>query len=162
MAGRELFGEEEMKEVMDVMKRKILFRYGFDKEREGIFKVSQFENEFKKFIGSKYALGVSSGSASLKVALESLNLPKGKEIITQCFTFVATIEAIKEAGFKPVLCEIDETLNMNPADLEKKINENTVAVIPVHMMGSAVRINEIIEIGKSKELKILCSCSLSR
>jgi len=45
MAGRELFGEEEMKEVMDVMKRKILFRYGFDKEREGIFKVSQFENE---------------------------------------------------------------------------------------------------------------------
>jgi len=155
MPGREFFGEEEMREVIDVMKRKVLFRYGFDKEREGIFKVSEFENEFKKFIGSKYALGVSSGSAALKVALESLNLPKGKEIITQCFTFVATIEAIKEAGFKPVLCEIDETLNMDPSDLEKKINENTVAIIPVHMMGSAARIEEILKIAKEKNLKVI-------
>lgn len=155
MAGREVFDQEEINEVVEVLKRKILFRYGFEKERQGIFKVSEFENEFKKYIGSKYALGVSSGSAALKVAIESLNLPKGKEIITQCFTFVATVEAIEEAGFKPVLCEIDKTLNIDINDLERKITKDTVAILPVHMMGSSARIEEIIKIAKEKNLKVV-------
>jgi len=155
MAGREVFGEEELNEVVEVLKRGVLFRYGFEKEREGVFKVSEFEKNFAEYIGSKFALAVSSGSAALKVALESLNLPKGKEIITSCFTFVATIEAIEEAGFKPVLCEIDETLNIDPNDLERKISENTVAIIPVHMMGSASKIDRIMEIAKEKNLKLI-------
>ncbi|HRR95839.1 MAG TPA: DegT/DnrJ/EryC1/StrS family aminotransferase [Candidatus Ratteibacteria bacterium] len=155
MPGRELFGDEELKEVIDVMKRKVIFRYGFEKEREGIFKVVEFENEFSKFIGSKYSLGVSSGSSSLKVALESLNLPKGKEIITQCFTFSATIEAIRESGFIPVLCEIDKTLNMDVDDLKRKINNRTVAIMPVHMMGVPSRIEEICEIAKDRNLKVV-------
>ena len=155
MAGREVFGKEEMKEVMDVLERKVLFRYGFDKERKGIFKVKEFEERFSKYIGCKYALGVSSGSASLKVALESLNLPKGKEIITTCFTFVATIEAIKESGFKPVLCEIDESLNIDPEDIEKKITKDTVCIIPVHMMGAPSRIDRIMEIAKANNLKVV-------
>jgi 8-amino-3,8-dideoxy-alpha-D-manno-octulosonate transaminase len=148
MAGREVFDEEEIREVVDVLKRKVLFRYGFDKEREGI-------DKFKEFIGSKYALGVSSGSAALKVAIESLNLPKGKEIITQCFTFVATIEAIEESGFKPVLCEIDDSLNMDISDLEKKITKDTCAIIPVNMMGCSGKIDKIIEIAKSKNLPVI-------
>lgn len=155
MAGREVIGEEEIKEVVDVLKRKILFRYGFDKEREFIFKVNEFEKAFAEFIGSKYALGVSSGSAALKVALESLNLPKGKEIITQCFTFVATVESIEESGFKPVLCEIDKTLNMDINDLEKKITKDTVAIMPVNMMGCSGYIDKIVEIAKSKNLKVI-------
>jgi len=155
MAGRELFGKEELEAVIDVMKRKVLFRYGYEKERGGIFKTEEFEKKFAEFVGSKYALGVSSGSSSLKVALESLNLPKGKEIITQCFTFVATIEAIREAGFKPVLCEIDKTLNMDPEDLERKITKNTVAIMPVHMMGSSARIEEICKLAKEKKLKVV-------
>jgi 8-amino-3,8-dideoxy-alpha-D-manno-octulosonate transaminase len=155
MAGREVFDEEEIREVVDVLKRKVLFRYGFDKEREGIYKVKEFEDKFKEFIGSKYALGVSSGTAALKVAIESLNLPKGKEIITQCFTFVATIEAIEESGFKPVLCEIDDSLNMDISDLEKKITKNTCAIIPVNMMGCSGKIDKIIEIAKSKNLPVI-------
>jgi len=155
MAGRELFDEEEIREVIDVLKRKVLFRYGFDKEREGIYKVKEFEDKFKEFIGSKYALGVSSGSAALKVAIESLNLTKGKEIITQCFTFVATIEAIEESGFKPVLCEIDDSLNMDISDLEKKITKDTCAIIPVNMMGCSGKIDKIIEIAKSKNLPVI-------
>jgi 8-amino-3,8-dideoxy-alpha-D-manno-octulosonate transaminase len=155
MAGREVFDEEEIREVVDVLKRKVLFRYGFDKEREGIYKVKEFEDKFKEFIGSKYALGVSSGSAALKVAIESLNLPKGEEIITQCFTFVATIEAIEESGFKPVLCEIDDSLNMDISDLEKKITKDTCAIIPVNMMGCSGKIDKIIEIAKSKNLPVI-------
>jgi len=155
MPGRELFGDEELKEVIDVMKRKVIFRYGFEKEREGIFKVVEFEREFSKFIGSQYSLGVSSGSSSLKVALESLNLPKGKEIITQCFTFSATIEAIRESGFIPVLCEIDKTLNMDVDDLKRKINNRTVAIMPVNMMGAPSKIEEICEIAKDRNLKVV-------
>ncbi|MCM8804207.1 MAG: DegT/DnrJ/EryC1/StrS family aminotransferase [Candidatus Omnitrophica bacterium] len=155
MAGREVFGDEEIKEVVDVLKRKVLFRYGFDKEREGIYKVKEFEDEFKKYIGSRYALGVSSGSSALKIAIESLNLPKGKEIITQSFTFVATVEAIKESGFKPVLCEIDKSLNIDIQDIERKITKNTVAIIPVNMMGCSGKIDEVIKLAKSRNLKVI-------
>ncbi|MGC8977322.1 MAG: DegT/DnrJ/EryC1/StrS family aminotransferase [Candidatus Ratteibacteria bacterium] len=155
MAGRELFGEEEIKEVVDVLRRKVLFRYGFDKEREGIYKVKEFEDEFKKYIGSKYALGLSSGTAALKVAIESLNLPKGKEIITQCFTFVATVEAIEESGFKVVLCEIDKSLNIDIEDLERKITKDTCCIIPVNMMGCSGKIDQVIQLAKSKNLKVI-------
>jgi 8-amino-3,8-dideoxy-alpha-D-manno-octulosonate transaminase len=84
-----------------------------------------------------------------------LNLTKGKEIITQCFTFVATIEAIEESGFKPVLCEIDDSLNMDISDLEKKITKDTCAIIPVNMMGCSGKIDKIIEIAKSKNLPVI-------
>ncbi|MCM8762160.1 MAG: DegT/DnrJ/EryC1/StrS family aminotransferase [Candidatus Omnitrophica bacterium] len=155
MAGREVFGNEEIEEVISVLKKGVLFRYGFDKEREGIFKVKQFEEEFASYVGSRYALGVSSGSAALKVALESLNLSEGKEVIAPCFTFVATIEAIEEAGLKPVLCEIDKSLNISPEDIKKKITKDTVAIMPVHMMGSSAKMDEIIQIAKEKGLFVI-------
>ncbi|MDD3725738.1 MAG: aminotransferase class I/II-fold pyridoxal phosphate-dependent enzyme, partial [Candidatus Ratteibacteria bacterium] len=155
MAGREVFGKEEMEEVQEVLKRKVLFRYGFDKEREGIFKVRQFEEEFARYMGSGYALGVGSGSAALKVALEALNLPKGKEVLAPCFTFVATIEVIEEAGLKPVLCEIDDSLNISPEDIKKKITKDTVAIMPVHMMGSAAKMDRIIEIAKENNIFVI-------
>jgi len=140
---------------MEVLKRKVLLRYGFEKEREGVFKVAEFEKKFAEYLGAKYALGVSSGTASLKVAIESLNLPKGKEILTTCFTFVATIESIEESGFKPVLCEIDESLNISPSDIEKKITKDTVAILPVHMMGVSAKIDKIMEIAKENNLKVI-------
>ncbi|MCM8820941.1 MAG: DegT/DnrJ/EryC1/StrS family aminotransferase [Candidatus Omnitrophica bacterium] len=155
MAGREVFGKEEIEEVISVLKRGVLFRYGFDKEREGIFKVKQFEEEFASYVGSRYALGVSSGSAALKVALESLNLPKGKEVIAPCFTFVATIEAIEEAGLKPVLCEIDHSLNISPEDIKKKITKDTVAIMPVHMMGCSAKMDEILQIAKERGIFVI-------
>ncbi|HOL21560.1 MAG TPA: DegT/DnrJ/EryC1/StrS family aminotransferase [bacterium] len=155
MAGREVFGKEELEEVQDVLKKGVLFRYGFDKEREGVFKVKQFEEEFARYINSKYALGVSSGSAALKVALEALNLPEGKEVLAPSFTFVATIESIEEAGLKPVLCEIDQSFNISPEDIKKKITKNTVAIMPVHMMGSAAEMDKITQIAKENNLYII-------
>ena len=155
MPGKELYGEEEIQQVMEVLENKVLFRYGFEKERKGVFKVAQLEKEFCRYVDCKYALGVSSGTAAVKVALESLNLPKGKEVIAPCFTFVATIEAIEEAGLRPVLCEMDESFNMDPSDFEKKISSNTVAVVPVHMMGAAAKIDSILEIAGAKNLKVV-------
>jgi 8-amino-3,8-dideoxy-alpha-D-manno-octulosonate transaminase len=89
------------------------------------------------------------------VALAALGVGHGDEVVTQGFTFIATFEAIIEAGAVPVPAEIDDTLNMDPADFEKKITDRTKAVIPVHMLGSPARIQEIIEIARKRNIKVV-------
>ncbi|NNG07129.1 MAG: aminotransferase class I/II-fold pyridoxal phosphate-dependent enzyme, partial [Desulfobacteraceae bacterium] len=121
MPGFEIIGEEEEKEILDVLKRKVLFRYEFHDQREGIYKVEQFEKEFAQFCGVKHALAVSSGTAALRVALAALGVAPGDEVITQGFTFVATWETILDAGAIPVFAEIDDTLCLDPEDLSNKI-----------------------------------------
>src|SRR5512136_1752625 len=125
MAGAELFGKEELKEVMDVMETGILMKYGFDKERKGVFKVQQFEQEYAKYLGAGYALGVTSGSAALKVALAALDIGPGDEVIVPPFTFIATYEAVLEAGAIPIVGDIDESLNLDPDSIEKRLSPHT-------------------------------------
>jgi len=155
MAGAELIGQEEIKEVMDVLETGVLMRYGFDKERKGVFKVRQLEEEFAKYCGVKYALGVTSGSAALKVALTAMDVGPGDEVLVPAFTFLATYEAVLEVGAVPVMCDIDDTLNFDPNEIEKKMTKYTKAVIPVHMCGSAARIDKIIKIARQNKLLVL-------
>jgi 8-amino-3,8-dideoxy-alpha-D-manno-octulosonate transaminase len=143
MPGYEVIAEEEKREVMEVLSRKVLFRYGFDDQREGVFKVKTFEQEFAGYCGVKHALAVSSGTAALRVALAALGISPGDEVITQGFTFVATWETILDAGAVPVFAEIDDTLCLDPDDLPKRITPRTKAILPVHMCGSMARIEEI-------------------
>ena len=155
MAGYELIGKEELKEINKVFKEGgILFRHGFEKLRKS-FKVLEFEKKFAKYMNSKYALAVTSGTAALRVALAGLNLKDGDEVITQSFTFVATVEAIVEARLQPVCCDVDQTLNMSPQKLNKLINKKTKAVIVVHMLGVSPHMNEIIKICKKKNIAII-------
>jgi 8-amino-3,8-dideoxy-alpha-D-manno-octulosonate transaminase len=155
MAGAELIGKEEIKEVMDVLETGILMRYGFDKERKGIFKVREFEEAFAKYCGSGYALGVTSGSSALKVALTALDVGPGDEVLVPAFTFLATYEAVMEVGAIPVMVDIDETLNLDPLEIEKKKTQYTKAVIPVHMCGSAANIDKIMEVARKNNLLVL-------
>lgn len=155
MPGFEVFGEEEKKEIMDVLETGVLFRYEFGEQRRGIFKVRTFEEKFAAYCGAKYAQAVTSGTSALKVALAALGVGPGDEVITQGFTFVATWEAIFDAGAVPVFAEVDETLNMDPADLERKITGRTRAIIPVHMMGSAARIGEIVAIADRHGIPVI-------
>jgi 8-amino-3,8-dideoxy-alpha-D-manno-octulosonate transaminase len=133
----------------------ILFRYEFDVERKGIYKVKEFEDKFAQYTGAAYAHAVTSGTTALMTSLAAMGIRAGDEVITQGFTFVATFEAIIESGAVPVPAEIDETLNLDPADFERKITEKTKAVIPVHMLGSPARIQEIIEIARRHNLKVI-------
>jgi 8-amino-3,8-dideoxy-alpha-D-manno-octulosonate transaminase len=155
MAGAELIGQEEIKEVMDVLKTGVLMRYGFDKERQGIFKVRQLEEEFSRYCGSAYALGVTSGSAALKVSLEALDVGPGDEVIVPAFTFLATYEAVMEVGAIPVMADIDGSLNLDPDEIDRKKSPYTKAVIPVHMCGAPARIDQIVARAKKHGLLVL-------
>ncbi|MBW2135922.1 MAG: DegT/DnrJ/EryC1/StrS family aminotransferase [Deltaproteobacteria bacterium] len=155
MPGFEVLGDEEKKEIMDVLSRGVLFRYEFDKERQGVYKVETFEREFAKYCGVNHALAVSSGTAALRVALAALGIGPGDEVITQGFTFVATWEAVLDSGAIPAFAEIDDTLCMDPEDLESRITPRTRAIIPVHMCGAQARVGEITEIAKRHNLHVI-------
>src|SRR5512137_2510343 len=155
MAGAELIGKEEIKEVMDVLETGVLMRYGFDKERKGVFKVREFEAAFAHYCQAKYALGVTSGSSALKVALAAMDVGPGDEVICPAFTFLATYEAVLEVGGIPVMADIDDTLNLDPDDIENKLTPRTKAVIPVHMCGSPARIDKIMKVAKKHKLLVL-------
>lgn len=156
MPGFELIGIEEQTEINEVFASGgILFRHGFDALRSGCYKVREFEAAFAEAMGVPHALAVTSGTAALRVALAALGLRPGDEVVTQAFTFVATVEAIIEARAVPVCTEIDATLNMDPADLERRITPRTKAVIAVHMLGTPARLLEIREICKKRGLVLI-------
>jgi 8-amino-3,8-dideoxy-alpha-D-manno-octulosonate transaminase len=155
MPGFEVFGAEEKNEIMQVLDTGVLFRYEFPEQRQNVYKVRTFEEQFARFCGARFGQAVTSGTAALKVALAALGVGPGDEVITQCFTFVATWEAIFDVGAVPVFTEIDETLNMDPPDLEKKITKKTKVILPVHMMGAAARIDAIKAIGDRNNIPVL-------
>lgn len=155
MPGFEVFGDKEKQEIMDVLETGVLFRYEFGEQRKGIYKVRSFEEKFAQYTGAGYAQAVTSGTVALKVALAVLGIGPGDEVITQGFTFVATWEAIFDIGATPVFTEIDITLNMDPADLERKITDKTKAIIPVHMLGAGARIDEIMAVADKHNIPVI-------
>ena len=156
MPGFEIIGKDELDEIKHLFEESsILFRHGFEQIRNNIYKVRDFEESFAKKMKVSYALGVTSGTAALRVALASIDIKKGDEVITQSFTFVATVEAIIESRAIPVITEIDETLNMDPLDLEKKITDKTRAIIAVHMLGVPSQLKEIKKIAEKYGIPLI-------
>jgi 8-amino-3,8-dideoxy-alpha-D-manno-octulosonate transaminase len=156
MPGFELIGEEERAAVNKLFDDGgILFAHGFDNMRNERYHVREFERQFADYLGVKYAQAVSSGTAALKIALIALGVKPGDEVITQAFTFIATAESIIDVGAKPVFVNINETLNMDPAELESAITDKTAAIIPVHMLGVAAEQDEIHIIAKKYNLPVL-------
>ena len=157
MPGNELIDNKELDEIKKIFKQSdgVLFAHGFDKRRKNIFRVRNFEKALKKYFKTEYALCVTSGTAAIKIALKACGVKSGDEVITQAFNFIATVEAIVDIGAKPILTNIDETLNMCPKDLKKKITKKTKAVIPVHMQGFSARIEEIEKICKKNKIRLV-------
>ncbi len=155
MPGFEIFGNEERKEVEDVLDTGTLFRYGFDQARKGHWKAKTFEAELAKRIGADYCYLCSSGTSALSIALASCGVGAGDEVIVPPFTFIATIEAVLNAGCVPVFAEIDETLCLDPEAVKAVITPRTKAVLPVHMCGAMARINEIKDICDKKGLVLI-------
>ena len=155
MPGYELINSLEKKALTDIFKQgSIFFAHGFDQKRKK-YHVREFENLCEKYFNVKYCLMVSSGTAAIKIGLKSLGVKNGDEVITQSFNFIATIEAILDTGAIPRITSIDESLNMCPIDLKKKINKKTKVIIPVHMLGFSADLKKIKSIAKKKRIKIL-------
>ncbi len=155
MPGFEIFGDEERKEVADVLESGVLFRYGFEATRNGHFKALEFEKKLAQITNSKYSHLCSSGTAALSTSLAACGIGAGDEVIIPPFTFVATFEAVLNAGAIPVFGEIDETLCLNPDKLKDVITSRTKAVVPVHMCGSMARIDEIKDVCDKKGLILI-------
>ncbi len=155
MPGFELIDNAEFKAVNSIFKNGgVLFAHGFEKIRKN-FHVREFEKKVSIYFKSKHALAVTSGTAAIKIALKALNVKPGDEVITQAFNFIATIEAIIDVGAKPVLVNVDKTLNMSVEDLKKKITKKTKVVLPVHMLGYPCDMKKIKKICKKNKIKIL-------
>lgn len=155
MPGFELFGEEERKEVNEVLQTGILMRYGFDGPRKGIWKSKELEDAICKTFGCGFAQLVSSGTAALTTALAALGIGSGDEVIMPAFTFVASFEAVLSVGAVPVLVDIDETLTLNPEAVINAITPKTKCVMPVHMCGSMADLDALIKICKEHNLLLL-------
>jgi len=155
MPGFEIFGDEERKQVNDVLETGVLFRYGFDAARKGHWKAKTFETELARRLGVNYAHLCASGTAALSTAMAACGVGAGDEVIVPPFTFVATIESVLMAGAVPVFAEIDETLCPSPEGLEAALSPATKAVVPVHMCGAMARIDEIKAICDKKGLILL-------
>ena len=143
MPGFEMFGDEERKNVNDVLESGILMRYGFDGMRNNHWKAKEFETEFANKMGVDYCQLVSSGTAALTVALASAGIGTGDEVIMPSFTFVASFESILASGAVPVLVDIDSTLTLDPVSVEKAITSKTKCIMPVHMCGSMANLDAL-------------------
>lgn len=157
MPGYELMGKEEREAISQLFDANggVLFAHGFGGIRKNVFKVREFEASLASHFGVKHVQVVSSGTAALYVALKALGIKQGDEVVTSSFTFVATAEAILMAGARPVFTEVDESLNMDPADFEQRITNRTRVVIPVHMAGAPANMDAIMDVAKKRGIKVL-------
>ena len=143
MPGTEFFGQEEKKEVNDVLNTGCLFRFNHDELRQGMWKAKEMEAEVRKFTGAKYAHAVSSGSTAVSAALAAAGVGHGDEVIVPPFTYIATIEAVLFAGGLPVFAEVDETLCLSAEGIREVITPQTKAILLVHMCGAAADMDAI-------------------
>lgn len=155
MPGFEFWGDEERKEVNEVLETGILMRYGFDGPRKGIWKAKELENKIREVFDCRYAQLTSSGTTALTTALAALGVGAGDEVIMPSFTFVASFEAILSVGAVPVLVDINRSLTLDPAAVEKAITPKTKCIMPVHMCGSMADMDALIQICKTHKILLL-------
>ncbi len=118
--------------------------------------VREFEEKIAPYCGCKYAVGVSSGTDALLVALMALDIKPGDEVITTPFTFFATAGSVARLGAKPVFVDVEEdSFNINPSGIEEKITEKTRAIIPVHLFGQAANMEKILAVASRYNISVV-------
>jgi len=155
MAGTELFGDEERKEVADVMETGIFIRYNQDEARNGHWKAKTFEKEFSAYHNIKYTHMCASGTAADAISLAACGVGAGDEVIVSPFSFIAPVEAVLAAGAIPVFADIDETLCLSPEGIQAAITPRTKAVLLVHVFGAMARTQEIADLCKAKGITLI-------
>jgi 8-amino-3,8-dideoxy-alpha-D-manno-octulosonate transaminase len=146
-------GDKELDALRRVIESKNLFRYyGVG---DGPDEVVSFEREFAEHMGAKHALMVNAGSSALICALVGAGVGEGDEVIVPAYTWNATPNAVLASRALPVLAEVDESLTLDPADVERRISPRTRAIIPVHMRGAPAAMDALSEIAERHGLVLI-------
>src|SRR5712692_4981790 len=158
--GSSYYGSEEANELNDVIKTQRPFRwYGPGKELP--MKAATFEKEFARRMQTRYALGVTSGSAALQTAVAALGIGPGDEVILPAWPWHSCYNAIVLAGALPVFAEIDESFNIDPGDIEGKITPQTRLIMAVHLQGNPSDMDHVLEIARRRQIRVLEDCAQS-
>lgn len=149
------YGGLEWTHLKEVFDTRSPFRFwGMDASKPPQ-KVATFEREFAGFMQTKYALGVTSGTAALQVAMAALEIGPGDEVIVPAWTWHSCFNAVVMAGALPVCVEIDSSFNLDPKEIERHITPRTKAIMAVHLQGNPAGMDEILAIAKRRNLKVL-------
>ena len=152
MHGPSVIDEREINAVTEVLRSGKLFRFVEDSN------VANFEKEAAAHLGAKHALMVNSGTSAIICALTGVGIGPGDEVILPGYTFIATAAAIVGVGAIPVIAEIDDSLGLDVADVERKITPHTKAILPVHMQGVPCRLEAITELAQKHDLLVIEDC----
>lgn len=156
--GALVMGAEEKQVLIDVIEHQSPFRYyGPDV----LNKVTGFEQSLEKYLGVKHVLGVTSGTAALKTALIALGVGPGDEVIVPAYTFIACVSAVVAARAVPVFVDVDDTLNIDPKDLEARITPRTRAIMVVHLQGVACDMDAILATARQRGIAVVEDCAQS-
>lgn len=150
--GAALLGQQEADAVAVVVASRSLFRY---KGGHADGEVADFERAACEVLGSTFGVAVANGTAALRCALAALGVGPGDEVVVPAFTFIATVNAVVAAGAVPVFAEIDDTLGLDPADVERHINECTAAVIIVHLENVAADLDALLPIAERHDVAVI-------
>jgi len=149
-----IFGKSEKEALLRVLKSRKWFAgmLGSDEDSE----VAKFEKSFAQYLGTKHVIAVSSGSAALEIALKSVGVGVGDEVIVPAFTFIATATSVLQINAIPIIVDIEPTYYcVDPERVEETITEKTVAIIPVHFGGQVAQMEKLLEIAKKHDLSII-------
>lgn len=121
--------------------------------------VAAFEAEFASYLGAPYCVGVGNGTDALELILRSLDLRPGGEVIVPANSFVGSSEAVTNAGLRVRFCDVDESYTLDPAELERLIGPETVAVMPVHLYGQPADMDAIMQAATAHGLRVVEDCA---
>lgn len=143
-----LLGEEEQKAVNKVLESGMIACGP---------KTAEFEKRFADFVGTKYAISTTSGTTALHLALLTLGVGNGDEVIVPSFSFIATANSILFSNSKPVFCDVDpQTFNIDVEKIKDLISEKTKAIMPVHLYGQPADMRPLLEIADSNNISVIC------
>jgi dTDP-4-amino-4,6-dideoxygalactose transaminase len=150
--GAAWLGDAEADAVAAVIASRSLFRYKGDLATGA---VADFERAACAALGCRYAVAVANGTAALRCSLAALGIGCGDEVVVPAFTFIATVNAVVAAGAVPVFAEIDDTLGLDPLELESCITGRTAAIIAVHLENVACDLDAIVDIARRRGVPVV-------
>lgn len=150
--GTHYIGHDELKAAKKVIKSKSLFRYHGPKL---LYKTDEFEKNMREYLGVKYVLACSNGGSAIKLCCIANGIGPGDEVLMSPFTFIASASSVLACGAVPRFVDIDETMNIDPEQIEKNIGPNTKAILAIHMQGQPCDMKNIMKIAKKYHLIVI-------